>query len=57
MKQYGFEIIRHPNGWTYLIAYLSNRRCKNNSMLLLAWEDNGRIIEVNEHNARNEKTT
>jgi len=45
-KYYGHAVIRHPDGWYYLVAYLDDKLTLKNSQMLLAWKENGELLKL-----------
>lgn len=43
-KYYGHTVIRHPEGWFYLVAYNDENITLANSTMLVAWDKHGNII-------------
>lgn len=45
-KYYGHAVIRHPEGWYYLVAFLDDKVSLKNSQMLLAWKENGDLLKL-----------
>ena len=50
VKIYGIsKIIKHPQGWSYIVAFLTKAKTLKNSRLLCAWWDDS-LEEIQNEN-------
>ena len=48
-EYFGHTVIKHPDGWYYLVQFLDEKRDGTNGKMLLAWRADGHLMSLEDN--------